>query len=247
VAQDSLKLLDGVREVASLVSSDEQEAVTQRAFDAERESSPAHAHLPPARRITERLGLSWAEVLAIAHAPKGEQSNLLATKDREPSSVDWLNEQHIVAVLQIVAQRLRRKTLTMTAYSAEREKLLAEDRARWSQGRLPLPTTHQITRVTGSWGAALLRAGLGGKRKSRTARKTLAPVAPDYASWDYDSCVAAVARYVAQLPESERSRSTPAGYNAWAATQEHAPETHIVRHHCKTWAAARRAAMSRPS
>lgn len=199
------------------------------------------AHATPGRRGCR------AEELSIAHAPKEEQKNLLATKNREPSSVDWLNEKHVVTVLQIIAKRLGTRKLSMTAYSAEREKLLAEDRARWSQGRLPLPTTDQITRVTGSWGEALLRAGLGGKRKPASARKTSTPKAPDFGGWDYDSCIAAVARYIAQLPESKRSRSTPADYNAWATTQEHEPAIYIIRHHCKQWIMARRAAMSRLS
>jgi hypothetical protein len=84
-------LLRGVREVAALAHPGEPEAVTQRAFDATRERSTAHADLPPARRITERLGLSWAEVLAVAHAPKKEQNKLLGLKDRAPSSADWLS------------------------------------------------------------------------------------------------------------------------------------------------------------
>ena len=247
MAQDQLVLLDAVREVSVLASPADPQAVTQRAFDAERERSPAHAGLPPAKRITEKLGLSWEAVLAIAHAPEKEQNNRLATKGREPSSADWLNEKHIVAVLQIVAKRLNKKTLTMPAYSAEREKLLAEDRPRRSQGRLPLPTTHQITRVTGSWGDALTRAGLGRKRKPAPAHKTEAPVAPDYGSWDYDSCVDAVARCLAQLPANKRSRSTPADYETWAAEQEHAPPIGIIRRHCKRWVAARHDAMSRLS
>lgn len=153
MAQESLKLLNGVREVAALAAPAEPQAVTQRAFDAARERSAAHASLPRARQITERLGgLSWAEVLAIAHAPVKDQVALLGAKDREPSSADWLNEKHVVAVLQIVAKRLRTRRLSRHAYSAEREKLLAEDRARYAHGRLPLPTAHQITRVTGSWG-----------------------------------------------------------------------------------------------
>lgn len=181
------------------------------------------------------------DVLAIAHAPKEAQNNLLATKGREPSSADWLNEEHIAAVLQIVAKRLSTRRLTMSAYSAEREKLLAEDRARLTHGRLPVPTAHQITRVTGSWGEALRRAGLGRKRKS--APKTV-PAAPDYGSWDYDSCVSAVARYIAQLPEGARSRSSPSDYSTWAATQEQAPEIAVIRHHCQTWNIARRAALN---
>jgi hypothetical protein len=236
---DSLKLLQSVREVAAIASPAEPEAVTQRAFDAEREHSAAHVGLPPARQITEKLGLTWEEALAIAHAPRAEQNNLLARKNREPSSVGWLNEKHIAAVLQIVAKRLGTKKLSRDAYSAEREKLLTEGRARRAQGRLPLPTAHQITRVTGSWGEALRRAGLSGKSTPAP------PAAPDYKAWDYDSCVSAIARYIVQLPKGARSRASPADYSSWAATQDHAPETTVIRRHCKTWGAARRAAVSR--
>jgi hypothetical protein len=238
VPWEALKLLKGVETVAAIANPAEPRAVTQRAFDAARERSPAHADLPAARQVTEKLGLSWADVLAIAHAPVKDQAALLGAKDREPSSVDWLNEKHVVAVLQIVAKRLRTRKLSRDAYSAEREKLLAEDRARWAHGRLPLPTAHQITRVTGSWEEALRRAGLSAKPKPAQ------PPAPDYKAWDYDSCVSAVARYVAQLPEGARSRASPADYSSWAATQDRAPETTVIRRHCKTWAAARRAAVS---
>jgi hypothetical protein len=241
VPWEAPKLLKGVEAVAAIANPAEPTAVTQRAFDAAREQSAAHDDLPAARQITEKLGLPWAEVLAIAHAPAAEQAALLAAKDREPSSADWLNQKHVVAVLQIVAKRLRTRKLSRDAYSAEREKLLAEDRARSAHGPLPLPTVHQITRVTGSWGEAQRRAGLSGKRKP--AR----PPTPDYKAWDHDSCVAAVARYLAQLPEGARSRATPTDYDSWAAEQDHAPEISVIRRRCKTWAAARRDAANQLS
>lgn len=238
VSWEAPAILKGVEAVSAIASPAEPRAVTQCAFDAARERSPAHADLPAAKQIAEKLGLPWADVLAIAHAPRAEQNNLLARKDREPSSADWLNGKHVVAVLQIVAKRLGTKKLSRDAYSAEREKLLAEDRARWAHGRLPLPTAHQITRVTGSWGEALRRAGLSGKSKPAP------PAAPDYKAWDYDSCVSAVARYIAQLPKGTRSRASPSDYSSWAATQDHAPEMSVIRRHCKTWDAARRAGVS---
>ncbi len=193
-------------------------------------------------------GCRGREVLAIAHAPRRKRT--ISWPERAGS------RRRLIGSTKSTSLRYSRSWLSasagrsypVTAYSVEREKLLAEDRARWSQGQLPLPTAHQITRVTGSWGEALLRARLGGKSKPASTRKTDAPAAPDYDSWDYDSCVSrGRALHRAAPGKGARCRSTPADYNAWAATQDHAPEMHIIRHHCKTWAAARRDGMSRLS
>jgi hypothetical protein len=335
VAQDPLVLLAGVREVSALASPANPQAVTQRAFDAERERSPNHAHLPPARRITERLGLSWRDVLTVAYAPEKEQTKLLSLKDKAPSSADWLSEGHVAAVLQLAAARLDADTVSTNEYRVEREKVLAEDHARWLHGRdLLLPTAEQIVHAAGSWDEALCLAELrpsrnvGQKRKKpnapplpdlmerfyeahgvqptrpalqewarasnipypspkgrpnafRKAREEwverrraagepdpkLPPhgkgrpmaVRPDYSAnkgaplpgerrrdrWDKESCVAAVARYVAQLPPRERAGSTSRGYRAWAAEQEHAPTMTTIRERCKSWEATRRAALKR--
>jgi hypothetical protein len=322
-----------VREVAALVNPAEPEAITQRAFDVERKNSTNHASLPPARRVTERLKLSWREVLAVAHAPEAGQSRLLAMKDKAPRSTDWLSERHAAAVLQLAAARLGADTVSTNEYRVEREKVLAVNRSRWMHGRnLLLPTAEQITNAAGSWDEALRFAGLqqsrnvGPKGKKpnapplpdlmerfyeahgvqptrpalqewarasnipypspqgrpnafRSAREEWgerrraagepdpkppphgkgrkAAVRPDYSTnkgaplpherrrdrWDEDSCVAAVARYVAQLPPGKRARSTSRGYRAWAADQEHAPTMTTIRRHCKSWEVARRAAL----
>ncbi len=108
-------LLKGVREVASLAKPAEPTAATQRAFDAERERSPVHAHVPPARRVTEQLRLPWAEVLAVAHAPERTQNKLLAVKTREPEQ-DWLTEDHAATVLGLVAARLGKESLSQSEY-----------------------------------------------------------------------------------------------------------------------------------
>lgn len=333
MAQDALKFLEGVREVAALVNPAEPETVTQRAFDATREHSAAQADLPPARRITERLGLSWREVLAVAHAPENEQTKLLGLRHKAPSSAAWLSEKHVAAVVQLIAGRLGADTVSTNEYRVERKKVLAVDRARWRHGRnLLLPTAEQVMHATGSWDEALRFAGLREQRKPGAAwKKTNAPalpdlmerfyeahgvqptrpalqewarasnipypspqdrpnafrhareewierrraagepdpkppphargrpaaVRPDYSTntgtplpgerrrdfWDEDSCVAAVARYVAQLPPGKRSRSTSRGYRAWSAEQEHAPTMTTIRYHCKSWEAARRKAL----
>lgn len=158
---DPLVLLRGVREVAALANPGEPEAVAQRDFDAARAASAAHAALPPARRITERLKLSWTEVLAIAHAPEEEWSKLLGAKDKSLRRTDWLTDEHVAAVLGLAAARLGADTMSVTEYDVERRKLVAADRARWLHGRqLLLPTPRQIVGKTGSWDEALRVAGL---------------------------------------------------------------------------------------
>jgi hypothetical protein len=326
-------LLKGVREIAALANPTEPGAVTQRAFDAARVGSAAHADLPPARRIAERLGLPWPEVLAVAHEPEEEQSKLLGAKGKEPSSTDWLSEAHVGAVLQLVAARLGVDTVSMNEYRAEYRRIVAADHARWLHGRrVLLPTDTQIVIAVGSWDAALRLAGLRTQRQRGPTRKlpntptlvdlmdrfyeahgeqptaralkafargngipypsvprgngfrnaarewmatrrelhglSLAPRgvgAPrkgralprrDYSrdvgaarpgerrtdEWDRDACVAAVARYVAQLRSGERSTSR--GYRDWAAQQEHAPVMTTIQRH-GGWEAVRRGALTR--
>jgi hypothetical protein len=331
---EALVLLKSVREIAALANPAEPEAVTQRAFDVERKRSTTHAALPPAKRITERLKLSWTEMLAVAYAPEREQNHLLAMKDRAPSSADWLSEKHVAAVLHLAAGRLGADTVSTNEYRVERGKVLAVDRARWMHGRtILLPTAEQIMLAAGSWEEALRFAGLREQRKpGATRKKTNAPslvdlmerfyeahgvqptrpalqewasasnipypspqgrpnafrkateewierrraagepdpklpphgrgrrttVRPDYSTkkgaplpgerrrdlWDRDSCVAAVARYIAQLPPGKHSRSTSRGYRAWAAEQEHAPPMTTIQERCKSWEAARREALN---
>jgi hypothetical protein len=330
---EPLVLLKSVRDVALLASPDEPRAVKQRAFDAARGRSAAHANLPPARRITERLKLPWREVLAVAHAPEWEQSKLLGAKNREPSSADWLTEAHIAAVLQFVAVRLGADTVSMNEYRAERRRIVAADHTHWLHGRrLLMPEDSQITTAVDSWDDALRLAGLSTQRKRGATRKrpntpqlvdlidrfydahglqptaralkafargngipypsvgrgnvfnnavqecianrtagappdpSLAPRSVGYPrkghsiprndysrdlyaalpgerrtdEWDRDACVAAVARYVAQLKSGERSTSR--GYRDWAAQQEHAPAMTTIQLH-GGWEAVRREAL----
>ncbi len=153
-------LLRGVRKVAALARPDEPGAVSQRAFDAAREHSSAHASLPPAKRIAERLGLPWREVVAVAHEPEARQNQLLAVKARGRAQ-DWLTAEYVCVVLQLVAGRLGVDSVTTRDYRVERARLLAEDRARPRNGRwLLLPDDEQIIACAGSWDAALRIAGL---------------------------------------------------------------------------------------
>lgn len=154
-------LLRAVREVAALASPSRPESVTQRAFDAAKTGSSSHAGLPAARQIAEQLDLSWPETLAAAHDSEDRQAHKLGAKARGPTSLDWLTEEHVAGVLQLVSGRLSANTVSAAAYEAECEKLLCADRARWFHGgNLLLPTPRQIAHRFGSWDAALLRAGL---------------------------------------------------------------------------------------
>jgi hypothetical protein len=157
---EPLALLRAVREVAALASPEQPDAATQRAFDAARQRSHRYAALPAARQIAEELGLSWREVLAVAYEPEARQNQLLAVKSRKPAQ-DWLSEEHVVAVLQLVARRLGADSLTTGRYRVERVRLLAADRARWMYGgSLLLPDDEQIMAFAGSWDAALRVAEL---------------------------------------------------------------------------------------
>ncbi len=172
-------LLRGVREVAALARPDEPECVSQRAFDAARERSSAHASLPRAKRIAERLGLPWQAVVAVAHEPAARQNQSLAVKARERAQ-DWLTAEHVCVVLQLVAGRLGVDSVTTRDYRVDRARLLAGDRARPRNGRwLLLPDDEQIIARAGSWDAALRIAGLNetserGKGQNHPGAPTLA-------------------------------------------------------------------------
>lgn len=163
-------LLGGVREVAFLAKPTEPRQVGQRAFDAACEHSSAHGDLPPARRITERLGLSWHEVLSVAHEPETRQNQLLAVKAR-PSPADWITVEHVVTSVQLVARRLGADSLTTGEYRAERARLLGADGARPRSDRwLLLPDDAQVIASVGSWDRALILAGLLVTKDRRVSR-----------------------------------------------------------------------------
>ncbi len=71
---DPLHLLEGVRAVASLAAPQDITSATQRRFDLARVESDRFADLPPARRICERLGLSWYRTLRLAAMPPTERA-----------------------------------------------------------------------------------------------------------------------------------------------------------------------------
>jgi hypothetical protein len=182
---EALARLRSVREVAALANPADPAASTQRAFDAKRERSAAHATLPAARRIAEQLGLPWREVLAVAHAPEREQNKLLAVKTREPEQ-DWLTAEHAATVLGLVAARLGKRSLSQREYRVERDRLAADDHARWAHGRaLRLPTDAQLIQAVGSWDDALRRAGLQTVAERGPYERPRAPALVDLIEWFY--------------------------------------------------------------
>lgn len=169
-------LLRSVRAVAALANPGEPTAVTQRAFDAVRERSADHAELPPARRITEQLGLPWRELLAVAHQREERQAQLVGVKTRARPATDWLSAEVVAVAVRLVAARLGTESLTARDYRVERARLLAQDRARWRHGRgLLLPDNEQIIATVGSWDDALRQAGLRTRRERGLSRRPSAP------------------------------------------------------------------------
>lgn len=149
-----------VREVAALADRAQPLSVSQRRFDEAKKRSPPHACLPRAKHIAERLGLSWPDVLVVAHEPEERQPHLLGAKTRQPRA-DWLTEDGVRAALRLVAHRLGEETVTLAAYRVDRAKLIAADRRRWLHGgSLRMPSDDQIIVKIGSWDAALRLAGL---------------------------------------------------------------------------------------
>jgi hypothetical protein len=178
---EALAVLRGVREVAALARPDEPSAASQRAFDIARERSPEHDGLPRAKRIAERLRLSWPDVLSVAHAPEAEQNKLLGLGTRS-ARVDWLIRDDVRPALRVVALRRGVDSLTLSEYRAERNVILAADRARWMHGgALRLPTDEQVIALAGSWDAALRAADLRPLRE-RDVKERRADAAPPLVS-----------------------------------------------------------------
>jgi len=173
-------LLQRVGEVARAANPAEPETVTQREFDAARDRDERFADVPVARDVARKLGRPWPEVAVLAQEPVTTQERRLSKKQGEAHQ-DWLSPEHVAAVLGIVAARLGATTVTSAEYSAERERMLAENRRR---GPLLLPTVEQIqhamrreihgnprrgTPRAGTWDGALKLAGLetSPKRKQK--------------------------------------------------------------------------------
>lgn len=220
-------LLDGVAEVAGLADPQSPRTVSQRAFDAARARSLLYPDLPRAKRITEKLGLKWRDVLTVAHAWGDEQGRLIAAKTREPNA-KWVTPENAASSLAVIAKRLNTTSLTGGDYRRERARMLANDAKRWMHGRqLRMPSEQQVARAHGSWDAALRAAGL-----QSTTQRSRQHAKPRPRGIDND-CVVAVARY---LKEAGR-HPTPAGYKDWRSTQKAAPSLDTVTRRHGGWPA----------
>jgi hypothetical protein len=156
---EQLLLLQGVREASSLADPSAPRAVSQRSFDEARARS-SFPDLPAARNIARQLGLPWAKVLSVAHEPRAAIPQRLGRKQGSAEH-GFINDERVIFALRAVALRLGRDTLSLSQYRAEREQMLAIDRARFIHGgQLILPNEEQVMTHTGSWPEALRLAGL---------------------------------------------------------------------------------------
>ena len=153
-------LLRAVREVADRAGVEEPERITQRAWDAARDSHELWRGAPAARRIAERLGLSWPQVRVVAYTNAAMPESVYAHKTREHDR-GWLTPDYVVFALRLVARHLEVETMWPHEYTVEREALLAADHKRWKHGRqLRLPSVDQVRKLTDTWEQALELAGL---------------------------------------------------------------------------------------
>jgi hypothetical protein len=120
-------------------------------------------------------------VLTVAHEPEHRQAHELGAKSRGPTSLSWLTEEHLAAVLTIVARRRSADTVSVTQYQAEREVMMRTDRARWVHGsNLLLSTPREIIHKVGSWDEALRKAALKlPDERAPRVREKRAPSLPD--------------------------------------------------------------------
>ncbi len=166
---EQLLLLQGVREVSERANPSAPTSVSQRAFDAASAGS-AFPDLPAARNIAAQLGMSWADVLRLAHEREGTHAHRLGRKQSSEEQ-DWLIEEYVIFVLRLVARRLGKDTLSLRDYRLERARLLRADRARYLHGgQLVLPNEEQIITRVGSWEAALRLAGMTPHEERRDSR-----------------------------------------------------------------------------
>lgn len=190
---DPLHLLEGVREVALLVDPVDLTAVRQREFDEARSCCPGFEVLPAARNISERIGLPWSKVLELAELPPLGRAIGLGRLLGEREEQDWLTPAGVEFALRLVATRLGVPTLTPSAYDAERDRLLRENR-RCSRhgGQLLLPNSNQVIAAVGSWEKALAyarlaaRQAIGGNRRRTRARPIIEVIASCYEHYDIE-------------------------------------------------------------
>jgi hypothetical protein len=172
---EPLVLLQRVHEVSLRADPSAPTRVSQRAFDAARAGS-AFPGLPAARNIARLLGVTWGDALSVAHEPEGVRAHRLSLKQKE-APLGWLHDDYVAFALRAVALRLETRTLSISEYRVERERMLAADRARWLHGRqLRLPGDEQVITHVGSWAAALSLAGLGPAPASKGDQPVVPPL-----------------------------------------------------------------------
>lgn len=154
-------LLRVVRDVSESADVEDPRAIAQRPWDRAREEHELWRGAPPAKRVAERLGLSWKRVLEAAFSETRSQGVVLGQMTRDRAEDGWMTADFCVFALALVAQRLEAVTLRTHEYQAARDRILAEDARRWRHGRhLRLPSVAQVQKVIESWDEALRLAGL---------------------------------------------------------------------------------------
>lgn len=159
-----LMLIELVRVVSAFGAPADPLAVSQRVWDANRVAAGAPG-APPAHKICQRLGVSWPQLLRIAHGdPAGALQGLrVAQSDRGRKGISL--EQVLIALRQ-AALRLGRQGINRSDYVTARGQMLEKTRATRHRGarRRAIPELNQIEAVLGqhglSWSDALERAGL---------------------------------------------------------------------------------------
>lgn len=154
-------LLRVVREVAESAGLEEPASISQRRWETARDAHHRWSDAPPARRITERIGLPWSKALEAAFSTIRGQEVVLSQMTRVRDEDNSMTSDYCVYALRLIAQRLGSDTIYIHEYKAERDRLMANDARRWLHGRqLRLPTDAQVVVVFHSWSAALAAAGL---------------------------------------------------------------------------------------
>lgn len=172
-AYEPLDLLDVVQAVAQAARAPDPSTISQRAWDAGREG--AYADVPSARAIAAFLKLPWEKVRELAFS-SGPGRSIALGRGLGREQQDWLTPEYASFALNLVAQRLGKRSVSPSEYTQAVETLLAEDNAHWLHGRkLLLPNAEQLRVAAGTWDAALHAAGLHDSQSIGYGRKKAPP------------------------------------------------------------------------
>lgn len=158
------ELIEIVRVDSLIVSPAAPARVSQSAWDEGRREA-GRSDAPTARAITQRLGVTWPQLLRIAHGDPDDAlralGNAAADKGRKGLTLPLL-----AVALRQAAVRLGQEGLSRTDYRKARERIVAGARGTRSAGRVErmMPELTQIETVLGqnkmSWDDGLRMAGL---------------------------------------------------------------------------------------